>query len=153
LSLDSESITTQSMRRHAAGSRTFDGTRILVVDDDAESSRATAAVLAQAGATVRTAAGGREALRQVRKWHPRLVVSDLMMVEGDGYFLITQLRALPRGGTVPTVALSGATSPAHRERTRTAGFDAYLAKPVNGNELIAVLMHLWLASSPSRGGS
>jgi CheY-like chemotaxis protein len=92
-------------------------------------------------------------LRQVRKWQPRLVVSDLMMADGDGYFLISGLRALPRGGSVPTVALSGATGPALRERTRSAGFDAYLAKPVNGNELIAVLMTLWLASSSNRGAS
>lgn len=126
--------------------RAFDGTRILVVDDEPESRSAIAAMLAQAGARVETAGGGVEALRLVRRWRPLLIVSDLMMADGDGYFLISRVRALPIGRAVAAVVVSGAATARDRERTRAAGFDAHLAKPVDSEELIAVLSELARAS-------
>ena len=144
---ESESIDPKRVRRGAVP-RVFDGARILVVDDDPESRSAVAAVLTRAGAQVQTARGGMEALGLVRAWQPSLIVSDLAMAAGDGYFLIACVRALSIGRAVPAVVLSGATTLAERKRTCAAGFDAHLAKPIDAGELITVLSRLWRGSRP-----
>jgi CheY-like chemotaxis protein len=122
--------------------RALAGTRILVVDDDRDCRDALAAVLSRAGAEVRTAGGGVEALLVLPRWWPTLIVSDLVMAAGDGFCFISGVRSLPDGDAVPAVVVSGAGGPSDRERTRAAGFDAHLTKPVDPDELIAVLCAL-----------
>ena len=118
------------------------GTRILVVDDDPDSRDGVAAFLSRAGAEVRTAAGGAEALRVLALWWPTAIVSDLAMNAGDGFYLIAGVRALRTGHSLPAVVLSGADAPGDWERARAAGFDARLTKPVDADHLIAVLSDL-----------
>jgi CheY-like chemotaxis protein len=122
--------------------RVLAGARALVVDDDADGRDAVAAMLANVGAEVRTAGGGLEALVVFAKWWPTLIVCDLVMPEGDGYSFIASLRSLPTGRRVPALVLSGASSDADRARTRAAGFDAHLPKPVEPELLIAALSAL-----------
>jgi CheY-like chemotaxis protein len=118
------------------------GTRIVVVDDESDGCMAVAALLTIAGAQVRTAAGGREALEVIRTWWPTLLVSDLAMPAGDGYELIRAVRSLRGGTALPAVVLSGAATAEDRERTRAAGFNVHLAKPVDPDELVGVLAQL-----------
>ena len=118
------------------------GTRILVVDDEPDGCMAVAALLTIAGAQVRTASGGREALEVIRAWWPTLLVSDLAMPAGDGYELIHAVRSLRGGAALPAVVLSGAATAEDRERTRAAGFNVHLAKPVDPGELVGVLAQL-----------
>lgn len=119
------------------------GSRVLVVDDDAEGREMVAALVMLAGAEVRTATGGFEALEVLHSRWPTLLLSDLAMPAGDGYQLIRGVRRL-RGGVLPAVAMSGSAASEDRERTRSAGFDAHLAKPVDVDELISVLARLAL---------
>jgi two-component system CheB/CheR fusion protein len=121
------------------------GSRVLVVDDDPEGREMVAAVVLLAGAEVRTAPGGLEALELLHSRWPTLLVSDLAMPAGDGYELIHGVRLL-RGGVLPAVAMSGSAAREDRERTRSAGFNAHLAKPVDVDELILVLARLALTS-------
>lgn len=126
------------------------GTRILVVDDETDGCMVVAALLAIAGAQVRTAAGGREALEVIRAWWPTVLVSDLAMPAGDGYELIRAVRSLRGGAALPAVVLSGATTAEDRERTRAAGFNVHLAKPVDPGELVGVLAQLARTSRAAR---
>jgi CheY-like chemotaxis protein len=69
-------------------------------------------------------------------------VSDLAMPAGDGYELIRAVRSLRGGTALPAVVLSGAATAEDRERTRAAGFNVHLAKPVDPEELVGVLAQL-----------
>jgi CheY-like chemotaxis protein len=64
------------------------------------------------------------------------------MPEHDGYELITRLRALPGGRTVPAVALTALARSEDRTRALRAGFQLHVAKPVDFTELVAVVQNL-----------
>lgn len=72
---------------------------------------------------------------------PNVVLSDIGMTGESGYDLIKQIRALPaeKGGTVPAVALTAYAGPTDRRRALIAGFHVHLAKPVEPDELLAVI--------------
>jgi CheY-like chemotaxis protein len=73
-----------------------------------------------------------------------VLVSDLAMPDQDGYDLIAQIRSRTpeQGGTIPAVALSAYTRPEDRTHALAAGFQKHVAKPVNPEELIAVVAGL-----------
>ncbi len=120
------------------------GTRILVVDDDADARELLRSILAQSGASVRTAASVTEALRQLENRQPDVLVSDIGMPGEDGYALIRQVRALSpeQGGHVPALALTAFARSDDRRRAIGAGFHMHLAKPVEPDELVTVVASL-----------
>ena len=113
--------------------------RLLVVDDEANLLRAVAACLKAGGYEVSTARSGREALVQLAEAVPDLVVSDIRMPGMDGYQLARQLRGAPRTALVPVVFLTAKDETADRIEGFRAGVDAYLTKPFEPDELIAVV--------------
>jgi signal transduction histidine kinase/CheY-like chemotaxis protein len=118
--------------------------RVLVVDDDPDSREVVREVLEQAGAEVATAASTREALDAFRAAPPDILLSDLGMPEQDGYDLIRRVRALDptRGGRVPAAALTAYTQAEDRHAALTAGYQSYLAKPIDPAELTAAVARL-----------
>ncbi len=129
-------------RREAArsGAAVLDGMRVLIVDDDADSNEAVRGVLAAAGAEVRAAGSTDEAVRTLAGWMPDVVVSDIAMPGEDGYGLLARLRSEAAAlGHIPTIALTAYSAPADRERALAAGFDAHVAKPFRGEELVEVV--------------
>ncbi|MCA8202098.1 response regulator [Burkholderia sp. AU33545] len=118
----------------------LDGQRVLVVDDDATSRESLAAALATLGAQVSTAQSGRDALDAVARQHPSVVLSDLAMPDGDGFWLLDHIRHLPNAdGLLPVVAVT-AHAGADRNRVMAAGFDAFLGKPVDMPTLASVIV-------------
>jgi len=113
--------------------------RLLVVDDEPNLLRAVAACLKAGGYDVSTARSGREALVQLAESIPDLVVSDIRMPGMDGYQLARQLRGAPRTALVPIVFLTAKDETADRIEGFRAGVDAYLTKPFEPDELIAVV--------------
>ena len=113
--------------------------RLLVVDDEPNLLRAVAACLKSAGYEVNTARSGREALVQLAEAVPDLLVSDIRMPGMDGYQLARQLRGSPRTALVPIVFLTAKDETADRIEGFRAGVDAYLTKPFEPEELIAVV--------------
>lgn len=113
--------------------------RLLVVDDEPNLLRAVAACLKTEGYEVNTARSGREALVQMAEVIPDLVVSDIRMPGMDGYQLARQLRGSPRTALVPVVFLTAKDETADRIEGFRAGVDAYLTKPFEPEELIAVV--------------
>jgi signal transduction histidine kinase len=119
----------------------LDGLRVLVVDDDPGAVDLATAIIAGAGATVRSCGSAPAALALVREWRPDVLVSDIEMPDEDGYALIRQVRALPAedGGHTPAVALTAYGRPEDRIRTLSAGFTMHVPKPVDPAELTTII--------------
>ena len=113
--------------------------RLLVVDDEPNLLRAVAACLKAEAYEVSTARSGHEALLQLAESLPDLIISDIRMPGMDGYKLARQLRGSPRTALVPIVFLTAKDETADRIEGFRAGIDAYLTKPFEPEELIAVV--------------
>jgi DNA-binding NarL/FixJ family response regulator len=113
--------------------------RLLVVDDEPNLLRAVAACLRDEGFEVVTARGGAEALVRVAEAVPDLIVSDIRMPGMDGYQLARQLRASSRTSLTPVVFLTAKDETSDRIEGFRTGVDAYLTKPFEPDELVAVI--------------
>ena len=114
---------------------------MLVVEDDADSRDATTALLELCGAHATAVASVAEALSAVRREAPDVIVADIAMPVEDGFDLIRRLR----DGTTPAIPMLALTAFASRNdesRILAAGYDAYLAKPIDGTELVAAVQRL-----------
>lgn len=123
----------------------FDGVRILVVDDDADSREMLQFLLEDSKAQIKTTGSAIEALVQFEAFKPDILISDLGMPEMDGYDLIKQIRALPSesdGNRTPAIALTGYVSQEEQKRVEDAGFDIHVAKPVDFNNLMETIKNL-----------
>jgi len=116
--------------------------RILVVDDEAKLLRAVAVTLREEGYEVTTARSGEEALVSVSASVPDLVVSDIRMPRMDGYQLARALRSGPRTELIPVVFLTAKGERKDRIAGLRTGVDAYLVKPFDPEELLAVVANL-----------
>jgi CheY-like chemotaxis protein len=126
-----------------AASPLFNGVRVLVVDDDAETRELLSHALTVTGALVTTAESAREAFEQLRTDGADMLVSDIGMPEEDGYSLMRRVRSLPGGrGRIPAIALTAYAHPAHRLQAMEAGYQMYFAKPVELAVLQAALATL-----------
>jgi signal transduction histidine kinase/CheY-like chemotaxis protein len=118
--------------------------RVVVVDDDPDTLEVVQQVLEEAGAAVTAVRSATEAIEAVRASPPDVLLSDIAMPGEDGLSLIRQLRALEasRGGRTPAAALSAHTQGEDRRQAMQAGFQAYLAKPIEPSELTAAVARL-----------
>jgi len=113
------------------------GLRVLVVDDEPDARDLLARVLAACHADVSAVPTAGEAAHAFERRRLDVLISDIMMPGTDGYGLIRRLRAweAEHGGHVPAIAVTGRGGAEDRSRALAAGFDAYLAKPVDPEEL------------------
>jgi PAS domain S-box-containing protein len=122
------------------------GQCILVVDDEADARDLVATVLRSKGADVVTAASAAEALSLIASRPFTAIVSDIGMPTSDGYELIGRVRTvigLP-GHDLPAVALTAYSRDEDRRRVLDAGFQAYVAKPVEPDHLLDVVARVIL---------
>ena len=110
------------------------GRRILLVDDNEDSVHALCAVLELNRHQVVCASSGVDALRLAAEQSPEVAILDIGMPDMDGYELARRLRTQVAGGLV-LIALTGWSQPNDRRRALDAGFDHYLAKPVDFDQL------------------
>jgi PAS domain S-box-containing protein len=115
------------------------GRRVLVVDDNVDAARTLAALLELDGHDVRTAFSGNDALALLDDFTPELAFLDLGLPGMSGYELAGCLRADARSAGTRLVALTGWGRDEDRDRTRDAGFDAHLTKPVDPSAVLALL--------------
>lgn len=113
--------------------------RLLVVEDDPGLLQAVAVCLRVEGYEVTTARNGMEAMTRLAEGLPDLVVSDIHMPKMDGYAFARQLRASHRTALIPVIFLTSKTETSDRIEGFQAGVDAYLAKPFEPDELVAVV--------------
>jgi DNA-binding response OmpR family regulator len=112
---------------------------LLIVDDEPNLLRAVAACLRREGYEVETARSGEEALVHVAQRLPDLIVSDIRMSRMDGYALARQLRNNPRTHLIPIIFLTAKDESSDRIAGIRSGVDAYLTKPFEPDELVAVI--------------
>jgi adenylate cyclase len=111
--------------------------RILVVDDTAQNVRLLADILAARDYAVSTAASGREALEQLDKEMPDLVLLDVVMPEMSGYEVCRRIRENPVSRMVPVVLVTALDLDEERIKGIEAGADDFLPKPIRVTELLA----------------
>ena len=115
-------------------SHVLDGIRLLVVEDHVDSRQLLQAMLRSAGATVTGTNSGGAALDVLKVESFDALVSDIGLPDMDGLELLQAARTA--GHTLPAIAVTAYSNTRDRERIRTAGFVAHVAKPVDYNELI-----------------
>ena len=127
----------------------LDDLRVLVVDDEPDTREMLKAGLGQCGAVVTTVGSAAEALSEIAKAPPDVLVSDIGMPDEDGYELIRKVRNLraERGGAVPAIALTAYARTEDRLQALRAGYQMHVTKPVELTELAAVV-----SSLAKRGG-
>src|SRR5687768_18473876 len=113
--------------------------KLLVVDDDPGLLLAVSETLRAEGYAVVTARRGSEALVRIAESLPDLIISDIRMPGMDGYALVRNLRSAPRTRLVPIVFLTAKDETADRITGFRTGVDAYLTKPFESEELLAIV--------------
>jgi PAS domain S-box-containing protein len=117
------------------------GARILLVDDDSESLIPLQLFLEKENAEIVTATSAREALEKLAGQSFHILITDIGMPLADGYDLIARVRQLQteQNAFITAIALTAYASSDDRRRALAAGFQGHLAKPVDYDELLAVI--------------
>jgi CheY-like chemotaxis protein len=127
------------------------GVRVLAVDDNPDALDVLALTLVAAGAEVRTALSGAEALELLNEEVPAILLCDLAMPDLDGFEVLQRFRRdHPLAHAMVAVAISAHATREHRARSREAGYDEHLPKPYSIDNLISVIKSV-LRSSPVEG--
>jgi CheY-like chemotaxis protein len=114
--------------------------RILLVDDNADAATMLAMVLRLLGHEVVTAKSGAEGLELGAQFKPDVAILDIGMPGMDGHEVCRRLRAEPWGASIRVIALTGWGAEEDRRRTRAAGFNVHLVKPVDRETLTNALL-------------
>jgi len=122
-----ETATARSTRAQAS----TPARRVLVVDDNTDGAETLAMLLELAGHAATTADGGPAALEAARTHRPEVVFLDIGLPGMDGYEVARRLRAEPATANAVLVALTGWGSEDDKRKSKDAGFDVHLTKPVD----------------------
>ena len=115
------------------------GQRVLIVDDNHDAAATLDMLLRSLGYQTEVVNDGAAALNAAPRFKPDVVLLDIGMPGLDGYEVARRLRATKRGGSLRIIAVTGWGQEADRHRSREAGFDVHLVKPVEPRELLKVL--------------
>ena len=112
---------------------------VLVVEDNEKNMKLIRVVLQSTGYRTLEASTGREAVDLAAEHRPALVLMDIQLADMDGLEALRRLREDSQTASIPVLALTAQAMKGDRERFMEAGFDGYLAKPVDIDELIAAV--------------
>jgi CheY-like chemotaxis protein len=118
------------------------GRRILVVDDNVDAAESLGLMLGTMGHHVQVVHDGRAALEAARETVPEIVLLDISMPGFDGHEVVRRLRQEPAFRRVRFAAITGLARPEDVRRSREAGFDEHLVKPVAPERLREVIERL-----------
>ena len=113
--------------------------RVLVVDDNVDMAESLAMLMQAAGHVVQTAHSGTGAVSAANDYRPDVVLLDIGLPEIDGFEVAKRIRKDPLHQAMVLVALTGYGQDADRQRSREVGFDHYLVKPVDLEEVQGIL--------------
>ena len=142
--VDAEDVVAETIEPQAHATRL----RILVVDDNRDGADSLAMMLRVLGNDTRTAYDGEEAVAVAAEYRPDVVLLDLGMPKLNGYEACRRIRAQPGGKSVVVIAQTGWGQEEDRQRSRSAGFDHHMVKPLDPVAVTTLLAEL----EPSRGG-
>ncbi|HJZ60971.1 MAG TPA: response regulator, partial [Miltoncostaeaceae bacterium] len=131
----------------------FYGKRVLIVDDDVRNVFALAAALEARGMDVAYAENGAEGIDVLRgQGTVDVMLLDVMMPEMDGYETMRAIRAMPEFAGLPIIAVTAKAMQGDRERAIASGASDYITKPVDTDQLLA-LMGIWLYDREPEAGA
>jgi CheY-like chemotaxis protein len=134
----------QMLERLRQSDEALVGKKVLVVDDDVRNIFALTSLLEQHGVHVLNAENGMEAIALLdHDQQIDAVLMDIMMPEMDGYETMRRIRLNAKNRLLPILALTAKAMKGDREKCLAAGASDYIAKPVNAEELLA-LLRIWL---------
>jgi signal transduction histidine kinase/CheY-like chemotaxis protein len=122
--------------------RALKGLRVLVVDDEPDARQLIRLVLAKCEAEVAIASSASEARALIESFQPHVILSDVGMPGEDGYDLIRDVRVNHSAKELPAAALTAFARVEDRKRALLAGFQTHVSKPVDPEELTAVIASL-----------
>ena len=130
-----------AIERGRAGTAAGGGTRrsVLVVDDNADAANSVAMLLRMAGHEVHVENDGTGALERAATLQPEIVLLDIGLPGMSGYDVARQLRSRPGGNDMVIYAMTGYGAQEDRDRSKDAGFDGHLVKPVVPSDLVALM--------------
>ena len=115
------------------------GSHALLADDNVDFANSMGLLLSSKGHDVRTVHDGAQALAAAADFVPEIAFIDIGMPKVHGYEVARRLRAEPATSECLLVAVTGWGQEGDRQRARDAGFDRHLVKPVDPNEVDAIL--------------
>jgi DNA-binding NarL/FixJ family response regulator len=116
--------------------------QLLLVDDEPGLREAVKDYLQESGFTVQVASNAREGWELMQQNTPDLLISDIMMPQVDGYQFLKQVREDARFESLPVIFLTAKGMTTDRIQGYQAGVDAYLPKPFDPDELVAIVENL-----------
>jgi len=116
--------------------------RILVVDDNRDAAFSLATVLNTLNYKTQLAFDGLQAIEAAANFRPNIVLLDIGMPRLNGYRACCRMRKQPWGRNMVIVALTGWGRDADQQRSKAAGFDFHLVKPVDPSSLSRLLISL-----------
>lgn len=127
------------VKEYKQNKKIFNGRRVLVVDDNEINQDVLSEILKTQEIEVTVAGNGHKAIEMVNNLDFEAVLLDLRMPEFDGYQTIEEIRKLFTCDELPVIAITASVSLQEKEKTKLAGFNDYLIKPINKKELFKVL--------------
>jgi PAS domain S-box-containing protein len=124
--------------------KVLEGLRLLIVDDEPDTCEMLSAALTQCGAEVKATRSAGEAVEELKRWRPDVLVAEIGMPVEDGYDMIQRIRKLDpeQGSLTPAIALTAYARAEDRERALEAGYQEHIPKPVEPDELVEVIAKL-----------
>jgi CheY-like chemotaxis protein len=134
----------------AAGRADLTGLSVLVVEDDPDTRELLCGVLTACGARALEACSVQDALTLLDQQRPHVIVSDLAMPAQDGYELVRSVRRMDDARrSVPAIAITARARDADRSVALAAGFQAFLPKPFDVDELVELVLRHALPRDPA----
>ena len=118
------------------------GSHILLVEDHPQNSYLMTYLLENRGYEVETAVDGAEALEAIERRVPGLILMDMQLPRIDGYEATRLIKADGRFKDIPLVAVTAHSMRGDQDKAIAAGCDIYVTKPINGEELLALVEKL-----------
>jgi two-component system cell cycle response regulator DivK len=115
------------------------GELVLVVEDNEKNMKLLRDVLQATGHRLLEATSGGQAVALTREHLPDLVLMDIQLPDMNGIEALAQLRSDPRTASIPVLAVTAQAMKGDRERFMGEGFDAYLSKPIDIDELLTTV--------------
>jgi len=117
--------------------------KILIIEDNLEIAELLKDVLLQEGYTVAMCHDGYQGIEFTRREKPRLIILDLMMPAGGGFYVLEKIKQFDDTKGIPVVVLTASKDDTHKDKAIKMGIDAYLEKPYDARQLIATIRGLF----------
>ena len=116
--------------------------KILIIEDNVANMKLVTMMLRNVGHVVVGAADAESGLTLARAERPALILMDVQLPGMDGFTATALLKREPTTATIPVIALTAMAMKSDREKSKVAGCDAYIAKPLRYQELYAAINKL-----------